>query len=262
MTPERWRRLKELLGGAIERTGNERASFLAQSCAGDEGLRSEVDALLASHESQGGLLDAVMERGGADPAKKGPEPLGRIGPYQLLEEIGQGGMGTVYLSARVDEEYRKTVAIKVIRRGMDCEFVVARFRNERQILAGLAHPGIAALLDGGTTDDGLPYFVMEHVEGEPIDRWASAARSSTPTAASSSTAISSRATSSSGRTDCPSSSISAWPSSSSRVPLPTTRPPRSSASSHRRSRAPSRSAAGRSRPPATSTPLELFSTSS
>src|SRR5205814_7583 len=93
----------------------------------------------------------------------------RIGPYRLLRELGHGGMGTVFLAARADEQFDKRVALKVVR-GSDSEEVIRYFRRERQILAGLEHPNIARLLDGGTTDDGLPYFVMEHVEGDPIDR--------------------------------------------------------------------------------------------
>jgi eukaryotic-like serine/threonine-protein kinase len=92
----------------------------------------------------------------------------RIGPYRILRELGQGGMGVVYLAARADEEFRKRVALKVIRSGAASEEVVRHFKRERQILAGLDHPNIAKLLDGGTTDDGLPYFVMEHIEGEPL----------------------------------------------------------------------------------------------
>src|SRR5262249_34392225 len=93
--------------------------------------------------------------------------------------IGRGGMGTVYLARRADDEFERKVAIKMIRRGMDSELVVRRFRHERQILASLEHPNIAALFDGGTTPDGLPYFVMEYVAGTPIDRYAAAQRLTT-----------------------------------------------------------------------------------
>ncbi|MGA9772485.1 MAG: protein kinase [Blastocatellia bacterium] len=95
-----------------------------------------------------------------------------IGPYRIIRRIGQGGMGAVYLAARDDEQFKKQVAIKLIRRGMDSEFVLRRFRNERQILASLDHPNIARLLDGGTTEDGRPYFVMEYIEGKPITEYA------------------------------------------------------------------------------------------
>ncbi|MGZ6071659.1 MAG: serine/threonine protein kinase [Myxococcaceae bacterium] len=103
----------------------------------------------------------------------------RIGPYRLLKELGHGGMGTVFLAVRADEQFEKRVALKVVR-GSDSEEVIRFFRRERQILAGLEHPNIARLLDGGTTDDGLPYFVMEHVEGEPIDRYCDARKLSIP----------------------------------------------------------------------------------
>jgi eukaryotic-like serine/threonine-protein kinase len=92
----------------------------------------------------------------------------RIGPYRLVRELGRGGMGTVYLGVRSDDEFQKRVAVKVLRRGMDSDAIVRRFRQERQILASLQHPYIASLLDGGTTQDGLPYFAMEYVEGQPM----------------------------------------------------------------------------------------------
>src|SRR5258707_618504 len=95
----------------------------------------------------------------------------RIGPYQLLHSIGKGGMGSVYAASRADQEYKKIVAIKLVTSGMGTEDMLRRFRNERQVLAGLDHPYIARLLDGGSTDDGLPYLVMEFVEGLPIDRY-------------------------------------------------------------------------------------------
>ena len=94
-----------------------------------------------------------------------------VGPYRIIREIGRGGMGTVYLAVRDDDQYKKQVAIKLVRRGMDTDFIVDRFRHERQILASLDHPNIARLLDGGTTEDGLPYFVMEYIEGSPINQY-------------------------------------------------------------------------------------------
>jgi non-specific serine/threonine protein kinase/serine/threonine-protein kinase len=94
----------------------------------------------------------------------------RVGPYELVREIGRGGMGAVYLATRADDEYRKQVAVKVIRSNHDPEFIRQRFQHERQILADLEHPNIARLIDGGSTKEGLPYFVMEYVDGLPIDR--------------------------------------------------------------------------------------------
>jgi eukaryotic-like serine/threonine-protein kinase len=100
------------------------------------------------------------------------EPGERIGPYRILEAVSSGGMGTVYRAVRDDREYEKHVALKLIKRGMDTDLIVRRFRYERQILASLQHPNIAALLDGGTTPDGLPYLVMEYIEGQPITGYA------------------------------------------------------------------------------------------
>src|SRR4029079_18013978 len=98
----------------------------------------------------------------------------RVGPYLLVRELGHGGMGAVYLAIRADDEYRKQVAIKVIRSSFDPAFIQQRFRHERQILADLDHPNIARLIDGGSTEEGAPYFVMEYVEGLPIDQYCEA----------------------------------------------------------------------------------------
>ena len=95
----------------------------------------------------------------------------RIGPYRLVRLLGRGGMGSVHLAVRDDDQYRKEVAIKLLKRGMDTDFMLHRFRQERQILASLEHPFIARLIDGGATDDGLPYFVMEYVDGLPITKY-------------------------------------------------------------------------------------------
>src|SRR5439155_10992779 len=94
-----------------------------------------------------------------------------IGPYQLIRLLGSGGIGHVWLARRADEHFEKDVALKLIKRGMDTEEILSRFRQERQVLARLEHPNIARLIDGGATPDGLPYLVMEYVEGEPIDAY-------------------------------------------------------------------------------------------
>jgi non-specific serine/threonine protein kinase/serine/threonine-protein kinase len=109
-----------------------------------------------------------------DPADDDALDLPRVGPYRLVRELGRGGMGTVYLAVRSDDEFQKRVAVKVLRRGMDTDAIVRRFRHERQILASLQHPYIATLLDGGTTDAGLPYFAMEYVEGQVISSYCDA----------------------------------------------------------------------------------------
>src|SRR5882762_2228117 len=172
MTPEQWEKIKELVEAGLESEGEERARFLNEACAGDSRLRAEVWELIASYEEAGSFMAAsafdaatslVAEH--RDASLEGQ----RIGAYRNVRELGHGGMGTVYLAVRDDEAYRKEVAVKVVNRGMDTEGIVRAFRTERQILATLDHPHIARLLDGGSTEDGRPYFVMDYVEGLPLD---------------------------------------------------------------------------------------------
>jgi len=174
MTPERWQQVESLFQSAFEREPNQRAAFLAAACAGDLSLQSEVESLLAADERAAGVIDSPVFRVAAelfmdDDARSA---VGRrIGAYRIVGEINHGGMGIVYLAARADEQYEKQVALKLIKRGMDTDAILRRFRHERQILASLEHPNIARLLDGGTTEDSLPYFVMEYIEGQPIDKY-------------------------------------------------------------------------------------------
>ncbi len=168
--PEDWARIKAIFCDALERPEPERAAFVAQACAGARHLEREVQSLLASHARAD--AEAFIERGvgsSGDAAWVGR----RLGPYRIESVLGHGGMGSVFRAVRDDDAFRKAVAIKVVRRGLD-PALVSRFRAERQILAGLDHPGIARLIDGGTTDDGLPYLVMDFVEGEPITGYAEA----------------------------------------------------------------------------------------
>src|SRR6266850_5766097 len=178
MTPERWQNIKLVLGAVLERSPEERVSFLNQACGHDESLRAEVESLMAHNQPgdsvvdslgrypQFGVLVAAEQQDSDDESRL--ETYQRIGPYEVVRELGHGGVGAVYLAARADDQYRQQVAIKLIRRGMDTDFVLRRFRNERQILAALDHPNIARLLDGGATSDGLPYYVMEFIDGRPI----------------------------------------------------------------------------------------------
>ncbi|HEX7516394.1 MAG TPA: serine/threonine-protein kinase [Chthoniobacterales bacterium] len=174
---ERWARVKELFEAAVDLDPNERTVLLDKECGGDDSLRGEIESLLKSDEQTDGFIEQPAF---AIPHDLFPdnveEPfVGRqFGAYQVIREIGRGGLGAVYLAARADDEYRKQVAIKVIRRGLDTDDIIRRFRNERQILAQLDHPNIARLIDGGTTDDGLPYFVMEYVNGAPINAYCDA----------------------------------------------------------------------------------------
>lgn len=165
----------ELFQAALLQDRAQREGFLAQECAGRPELLAEVVALLQCDEEAGAAefwessaLQAEANRSARETVVVGQA----IGPYKLLEAISSGGMGTVYLAVRDDAEYQKCVALKVIKRGMDTELIVERFRTERQILANLEHPNIARLLDGGTTAEGLPYLVMEYIEGEPITDYA------------------------------------------------------------------------------------------
>ena len=173
MTPERWQRVKETLEQAWELDAAQRSAFVDQACTDDAELRSRVEALLTSDQDAGEFLVApVLELPPGDETADGEySPGRRIGPYQILREIGHGGMGTVYLAERADGQYRKRVAIKLVSPHLGTEEILQRFRNERQVVADLDHPNIARLLDGGATEDGLPYLAMEFVEGVRIDTW-------------------------------------------------------------------------------------------
>ncbi|MEN3335841.1 MAG: eukaryotic-like serine/threonine-protein kinase [Blastocatellia bacterium] len=181
MTPERWQQIKEMLHTALERHPKERAVWLAQACKDDVALRSEVESLIASYDDNQSFLETPILAAEHLLAVAPPSSseVRLIGAYRLIREIGQGGMGTLYLAVRADDQYRQRVAIKLVRRGMDTEQILSRFRHERQILASLDHANIARLLDGGTTEDGLPYFVMEYIEGQTIDQYCDAHKLST-----------------------------------------------------------------------------------
>ncbi len=178
MTPERWQKVEEIFQTALDLGPAERDQYVLRACSDDETLRHEVQLLLAQHESAGDLLDEPLYGQTVMPAleemaSEDVDPMigRRLGAYRIEREIGRGGMGAVYEALRVDREFNKRVAIKLVKRGMDTDFILRRFRKERQILAALDHPHIALLLDGGTTDDGLPYFVMEYIEGQPLYRY-------------------------------------------------------------------------------------------
>ncbi|HVI08068.1 MAG TPA: protein kinase [Candidatus Binatia bacterium] len=170
MTPERWQQVKSTLAEVLEVAAPDRPAYLDEICNGDDWLREEIENLLAADQGGTSMLGEGFAWGG--PGLTGCEANARIGhrigPYQIVEEIGAGGMGEVYRAFRADDHYRKQVAIKLVRAGQDSKFVVGRFKNERQVLASLDHPNIARLLDGGTTEDGIPYFVMELIEGQPM----------------------------------------------------------------------------------------------
>jgi eukaryotic-like serine/threonine-protein kinase len=171
---ERWQLLKTIFQAAQNLPPAQQKEYLDAICGADTALRAEADALLESDRQQrqnqtapvASLADAVLS----------VRPLAgsRIGAYEILHEIGSGGMSTVYAAARVDQQFQKLVAIKVVRPALHFEEIVRRFQHERQLLAGLEHPNIARLLDAGVIDQSLPYLVMEYVEGISIDRYADA----------------------------------------------------------------------------------------
>src|SRR5687767_15002916 len=176
MTPERWRQVEEIFQSALDLAPDKRAGYLAEACSTDEGLRRDVETLLLQHESAGDILEQPIFVADTDLSvleslpvfeDLGDPMIGRrLGAYRIEREIGRGGMGAVYEAVRADKEFIRRVAIKLVKRGMDTDFILRRFRKERQILAALDHPHICALLDGGTTDDGLHFFVMEYIEGQ------------------------------------------------------------------------------------------------
>ncbi len=172
MSPERWALLQQIFDTAIELSPDERRAYLDTACGNDTGLRGEVDALIAANEDADGVIEAVIH-GAADLAVETRlDAAGqKIGPYRVVRTVGHGGMGAVYLAERADDAFRQQVAIKVVSATLVGHDTEARFRAERQILASLDHPNIARLIDGGTTDDGVPYLVMEYIRGEPINRF-------------------------------------------------------------------------------------------
>lgn len=171
---DKWLRVDELFRLAAARPVNERNQFLAEACAGDPEVRREVESLLKFDGANGDFMElpAVVLVPDAFTDHAGNNLSGRrIGRYRIQREVGRGGMGAVYEAWRDDEEFRQRVAIKLVKRGLGTDDILRRFRQERQILAALEHPNIARLLDGGTTDDGLPYLAMEFVEGLPVTQY-------------------------------------------------------------------------------------------
>jgi len=179
---DHWERAKPIFEACADLPRDQRSALLDQSCEGDAGLRAYVDSLLEAHADAGGFLrepsidpDAFL----AVPSASRQEPAdvvgARIGRYKLLERIGEGGFGAVYM-AEQDESVRRRVAVKIIKPGMDTRQVIARFEAERQALALMDHPNIARVFDAGETPAGRPYFVMELVRGEPITTYCDANR--------------------------------------------------------------------------------------
>lgn len=176
---ERWARVGGILDAVLESDAAERERILDERCAGDDALRAEVENLLSVRTMADARLEApALEwadalAGRAEAGIAAPDHVAgeRVGPWRLIEEIGRGGMGTVWRAERADEAYEQHAALKLIRRGLDSDAILGRFVGERSILARLQHPNIARLIDGGVAGDGRPYFAMELAEGEPITAW-------------------------------------------------------------------------------------------
>lgn len=173
MTEDRWSQIQGLFLQAVELTPESRPDFLDQACGTDAELRREIESLIDCDAPNQQLIAVPQlddQDSDEDDSNSGMSGR-RIGPYRVVRQLGYGGMGAVYLGVRDDDQYSKQVAIKLLKRGMDTDFMLSRFRQERQILANLEHPFIARMLDGGATEDGRPYFVMEYVDGVPITEY-------------------------------------------------------------------------------------------
>jgi len=166
---EEYRRAKEIFLELLDVEAADRPGRLDEACGGDARLREEVEALLSAHAQSADFLEAPAyeSAGGPRPGVSPLAPGEEVGPYRLRDVLGEGGMGVVYL-AEQEEPLQRTVALKVVKPGMDTRSVVARFEAERQALALMSHPGIARVHDAGTTEQGYPYFVMEYVDGKPL----------------------------------------------------------------------------------------------
>jgi tetratricopeptide (TPR) repeat protein/tRNA A-37 threonylcarbamoyl transferase component Bud32 len=172
MTPERLQQIRAVFESVVDFPPDDRNRILAETRDADPSLVVEVELLVAAYERRGDFMSQPIADLHSPAASSETDLAGsRIGSYEIVQEIGRGGMGTVYEAARIDGSFRKRVAIKVIRATLLTESMHERFRRERQILAGLDHPNIAGILDGGATETGRPYFVMEYVSGVRIDRY-------------------------------------------------------------------------------------------
>ena len=183
--PQHWDRLKTILGEALEQNSSAaRIALVERRCGQDTDLLEEAESLLAEAEAllkeRTDSFEDCAQNAASTFWQEGPPRSGeRVGAYVIVRELGRGGMGTVFLAERADGQFEKQVAIKILNRGADTAEILRRFRAERQILARLDHPNIARLLDAGTTDDGLPYFIMDYIVGAPVTRFAVAQKLST-----------------------------------------------------------------------------------
>jgi serine/threonine protein kinase len=172
MSSERFAKAGDLFDSALAMPPENRSAYLKEACGEDQLLLAEVESLLTAHQQAKGFMQSpAFKNVDLTPPEDQLSEGQQVGAYRIVRQIGRGGMGTVYLAERADEHFKKYVAVKLVKRGMDTDYILRHFRNERQILANFDHPNIARLLDGGSTEGGLPYFVMEYVEGKPIDQY-------------------------------------------------------------------------------------------
>ncbi len=183
LTPEQWHKIKDLLATVIQLPAQDRPAYLDKACVGDAALRAELESLIAAHEiAQEGHFERHPLSTGLgnypdDDLGQSSKFVGQdFGAYRIDAEIGRGGMGKVYRAQRADDRFSKKVAIKLLDGAALSERSLRLFRHEREILANLEHPNIARLLDAGENEDGVPYFVMEYVDGQPIDVYCDAHR--------------------------------------------------------------------------------------
>jgi non-specific serine/threonine protein kinase/serine/threonine-protein kinase len=177
MTPAEWQRVKAVLHGALGLRPGQRSEFLDENCAGEGELRREVEELLSFEDAEHITDPLNVTRWQAASETETAAPLADpecVGAYRILRRLGEGGMGVVYLAARDDGAYQHEVAVKVLKGGSQAAALARRFQRERQALAGLDHPNIARLIDGGTTEAGQPYYAMEYVPGVPVTEFARA----------------------------------------------------------------------------------------
>ena len=175
MTSTQWKRVRTLFESALDRPPDRRTTYLDDACNGDEALRREVEGLLHADEAAESFLEAPPQIDLGPEAGSGPFGATwkgrRVGAYRLTDRLGRGGMGAVYAAERADDQFQQRVAVKLIRWDADTTEGRRRFHVERQILANLQHPNIARLFDGGVTDEGVPYLVMEYVNGQPLTEY-------------------------------------------------------------------------------------------
>lgn len=170
MDAQRWEKVRELFAAAVALPPAERDTYLQSACKDDRQLYQEVSSLIKEESN----IDSIFEKSAGEIVQPLVESTligDQVGNYRIIREVGVGGMGTVFLAERADGQFEQRVALKIIKPGMGSQQILQRFQSERQILAKLQHPNIAGLLDGGLTENGLPYFTMEFIEGEPIDQY-------------------------------------------------------------------------------------------